>query len=92
MRSLVFQIARALVDASDDVNLEVIEKDGGSILRLRVAPSDTGKIIGKMGRTARSIRTLLAACGMKYHRRFSLEIVEEHGAAATHTDELAHVG
>jgi len=91
MRLLVFQIARALVDAPEEVNLEIIEKDAGSILRLRVAPSDTGKIIGKMGRTARSIRTLLAACGMKYHRRFSLEIIEEHGAAHEQTAALSQV-
>lgn len=89
MRALVFQIAKALVDAPDDVNLEVIEKEAGSVLRLRVAPEDTGKVIGKQGRTARSIRTILAACGMKYRRHFSLEIIEEQSHAAARPVELA---
>lgn len=82
MRSLVLQIAKALVDIPEDVNLEVVEKETGSVLRLRVAPEDTGKVIGKQGRTARSIRTILAACSMKYHHHYSLEIVEEQGQAA----------
>jgi hypothetical protein len=90
MRDIVFQIAKALVDAPDEVTLDVLERDGSAILRLRVAPTDTGKIIGKMGRTARSIRTILAACGMKYHHRFSLEIIEDHNQQpADHADSLA---
>ena len=78
MQKLVFQIARALVDASDDVTVETVEREGSTALRLRVAPEDVGKVIGKQGRTARSIRTLLAAVGMKYRHRFTLDIVEEH--------------
>jgi uncharacterized protein len=85
MRTLVVQIAKALVDAPDEVTLEVVEKEAGSVLRLRVAPEDTGKVIGKQGRTARSIRTILAACGMKYRHHFSLEILEDHGVPASST-------
>jgi predicted RNA-binding protein YlqC (UPF0109 family) len=89
IRALVLQIAKALVDISEDVNLEVVEKETGSVLRLRVAPEDTGKVIGKQGRTARSIRTILAACSMKYHHHYSLEIVEEQGQASVRSAVLA---
>jgi uncharacterized protein len=91
MRALVFQIARALVDASEDVHLEIIEKESGSVLRLRVAPEDTGKVIGKQGRTARSIRTILAACSMKYHHHYSLEIIEEQSQTASRSAVFAQV-
>lgn len=89
MWSLVLQIAKALVDIPDDVHLEVMEKETGSVLRLRVAPEDTGKVIGKQGRTARSIRTILAACSMKYHHHYSLEIIEEQGKAPVRSAVLA---
>lgn len=89
MRALVLQIAKALVDAPDDVNLEVVDKETGSVLRLQVAPEDTGKVIGKQGRTARSIRTILAACSMKYHHHYSLEIIEEQGQAPARSAVLA---
>lgn len=82
MRGLVVQIAKALVDVSDEVTVEVVERDGSTALRLRVAPEDVGKVIGKQGRTARSIRTILGAVGMKYQHRFSLDIIEEHKEAA----------
>lgn len=82
MRVLVVQIAKALVDASGDVVLDVVEKPESTVLRLRVAPEDVGKVIGRQGRTARSMRTLLAAVGMKHHHRFALEIIEEHGQTA----------
>lgn len=82
MHVLVVQIAKALVDAPREVTLDVAEKPESTILRLRVAPGDVGKVIGRQGRTARSIRTLLAAVGMKYHHRFALEIIEEHGQTA----------
>lgn len=77
MQTLVLQIAKALVDAPDAVVVEVLAKESGSVFRLRTAPEDTGKVIGKQGRTARSIRTILAACSMKYHHHFTLEILEE---------------
>lgn len=90
MRNLVFQIAKALVDVSEEVHLDIVEKETGSVLRLRVAPEDTGKVIGKQGRTARSIRTILAACSMKYHHHYSLEIIEEQGQTSARTAVLAH--
>lgn len=76
MRALVEQIARALVDDPEQVSVQTVEGEQATVLELRVAPNDLGKVIGKQGRTARSIRTLLGAAGMKLHKRFTLEIVE----------------
>ncbi len=89
MQALVLQIAKALVDAPEDVNLDIVDKDTGSVLRLRVAPEDTGKVIGKQGRTARSIRTILAACSMKYHHHYSLEIIEEQSQTSARSAVMA---
>jgi predicted RNA-binding protein YlqC (UPF0109 family) len=75
MRSLIEQIAKALVDEPDKVSVEQVEGET-TVLELRVAPGDLGKVIGKQGRTARSMRTILGAAGMKLRRRFSLEIIE----------------
>ncbi|MEO6816741.1 MAG: KH domain-containing protein [Edaphobacter sp.] len=77
MSDLVAELARALVDKPEDVSVEAIQDGEGTLLRLRVAPSDVGKVIGKQGRTARSMRTVLGAASMKLKRRFSLDIVEE---------------
>lgn len=76
MRALVEQIAKALVDEPDQVSVQAVDNDQATVLELRVAANDLGKVIGKQGRTARSIRTLLGAAGMKLHKRFTLEIVE----------------
>jgi predicted RNA-binding protein YlqC (UPF0109 family) len=76
MKELVEEIARALVDSPDDVNVREVEGEQATLLELRVADPDRGKVIGKQGRTARSIRTLLGAAGMKHNRRFTLEILE----------------
>jgi predicted RNA-binding protein YlqC (UPF0109 family) len=76
MKQLVEDIARALVDLPDEVHVEEVQGEQITVLELRVAPSDLGKVIGKQGRTARSIRTLLGAAGMKLNRRFQLEILE----------------
>ena len=76
MRALIEQIAKALVDEPEQVAVEVVEEDGGTVLELKVAPNDLGKVIGKQGRTARAMRTLLGAASMKLHRRYSLEILE----------------
>jgi hypothetical protein len=70
------EITRALVDDSDAVRVEVLADQEATVLRLHVAPSDIGKVIGKQGRTARSLRTILGAASMKLQRRFSLDIVE----------------
>ena len=76
MRSLVEQIARALVDEPEQVSVQAIDGEQVTVLELRVAPNDLGKVIGKQGRTARSIRTILSAAGMKLRKRFTLEILE----------------
>jgi hypothetical protein len=76
LRELVEEIAKALVDLPEQVVVREVQGEQTTVLELRVAPSDLGKVIGKQGRTARSIRTLLGAAGMKLNRRFTLEILE----------------
>ncbi|MGH9575512.1 MAG: KH domain-containing protein, partial [Candidatus Acidiferrales bacterium] len=65
MRDLVESIAKALVDHPEQVQVKAIEGEQVTVLELRVHPEDLGKVIGKQGRTAKSIRTLLGAAGMK---------------------------
>jgi predicted RNA-binding protein YlqC (UPF0109 family) len=77
MKELVEVIARALVDHPDDVKVETVDGPQTTIVELRVHPEDLGKVIGRQGRTAKAMRTLLGASGMKVHKRFTLEIVEE---------------
>jgi len=76
MRELVESIAKALVDRPDDVKVQSVEGEQVTVLELRVHPEDLGKVIGRQGRTAKSIRTLLGAAGMKLRKRFTLEILE----------------
>lgn len=76
MKALVSEIARALVDNTGAVEVDVFDDEGATVLQLRVAPEDIGKVIGKQGRTARSLRTILSAASMKYQQRFALDIVE----------------
>ncbi|HEX4576676.1 MAG TPA: KH domain-containing protein [Edaphobacter sp.] len=78
MTDLVTEIAHALVDDPSSVCVEAIAEGDSTVIRLRVAQSDVGKVIGKQGRTARSMRTILSAASMKLKHRFSLDIVE-HG-------------
>lgn len=87
MQTLMTEITRALVDDADAVRVEAITDQEATVLRLHVAPSDIGKVIGKQGRTARSLRTILGAASMKLQRRFSLDIVE---AGRTHSDRDDH--
>jgi predicted RNA-binding protein YlqC (UPF0109 family) len=77
MTDLVLEIARALVDDPNSVMVEAIADGDSTVIRLRVAQSDVGKVIGKQGRTARSMRTILSAASMKLKHRFSLDIVEQ---------------
>ncbi len=77
MTDLVTEIARALVDDPANVSVEAIAEGESTVIRLRVAQSDVGKVIGKQGRTARSMRTILSAASMKLKHRFSLDIVEQ---------------
>ena len=76
MKELIEMIAKALVDSPDQVAVRAIEGEQSTVFELKVAPTDLGKVIGKQGRTARSIRTILGAAGMKLRRRFTLEILE----------------
>jgi uncharacterized protein len=76
MRDLVESIAKALVDHPEQVQVKAIEGEQVTVLELRVHPEDLGKVIGKQGRTAKSIRTLLGAAGMKLKKRYTLEILE----------------
>ncbi|MFP5227990.1 MAG: KH domain-containing protein [Acidobacteriota bacterium] len=77
MRALIIDIARALVDIPDEVQVEEDDRGEASSLRLRVAASDVGKVIGKEGRTARAMRTILGAVSVKHHHRYTLDILEE---------------
>jgi predicted RNA-binding protein YlqC (UPF0109 family) len=76
MKQLIEDIAKALVDIPEEVSVHTLEGEQVTVLELKVAPSDLGKVIGKQGRTARSIRTILGAAWMKLNRRFTLEILE----------------
>lgn len=76
MRELVEEIAKALVDMPEEVVVREISGEQTTVLELKVHATDLGKVIGKQGRTARAIRTLLGATGMKLNRRFNLEILE----------------
>jgi hypothetical protein len=76
MRALVEQIAKALVDEPEQVSVQQVDGEQVIVLELKVAPNDLGKVIGRQGRTARSLRTILGAAGMKLHKRFTLEILE----------------
>jgi predicted RNA-binding protein YlqC (UPF0109 family) len=76
MKDLLNRIARALVDDPEQVRVNEIKAAQTSVLELRVAKSDMGKIIGKHGRTANAIRVVLTAASGKTRRRYLLEIVE----------------
>jgi predicted RNA-binding protein YlqC (UPF0109 family) len=76
MKELVELIAKALVDNPDDVVVKTVEGEQVTVLELKVHPTDLGKVIGRQGRTAKSIRTILGAAGMKTKKRLTLEILE----------------
>jgi predicted RNA-binding protein YlqC (UPF0109 family) len=76
MRELVEYMAKALVDDSDSVSVTEVEGERVTVIELRVAPGDLGKVIGKQGRTARALRTILNANATKLRKRAVLEIVE----------------
>ncbi len=75
MKDLVEQIARALVDNPDEVEVREVEGERSIILELRVAPEDMGKVIGKQGRIAKAIRTVVGAAAVKEEKRVMVEIV-----------------
>jgi len=76
VKELVELIARSLVDNPDMVQVSQLDGEQSSIIELKVAPDDLGKVIGKQGRTAQAIRVILGAAGMKLKRRFNLELIE----------------
>jgi len=76
MKNLLVQIVKALVDNPEQVQINAIEGSQTTVLELRVAESDMGKVIGKHGRTANAIRTLLSAASGKAGKRYMLEITE----------------
>lgn len=69
-------IVKSLVDESDNVDIREVERNGSTLIEVRVAPSDVGKIIGKQGKTIRALRSLVRIAGAKKNRRYQLEIVE----------------
>jgi len=77
VKELVELIAKALVDNSDKVQVSQIDGEQSSIIELKVAPEDVGKIIGKQGGNVQAIRVILGAAGMKLKKRFILELIEK---------------
>jgi uncharacterized protein len=73
VRALIEKIAKALVDAPDEVFVDQVD---GDVIELEVAENDVGKVIGRQGRTARALRALLNASGVRAHKRYTLEIIE----------------
>ena len=76
MKDLIKYIAQALVDNPDQVEVSEVEGNQTSVLELKVAKDDLGKVIGKQGRTARAMRTILSAASAKIKKRSVLEIIE----------------
>jgi predicted RNA-binding protein YlqC (UPF0109 family) len=76
LKELIEQIAKALVDNPDAVQVNEIEGEQTSVIELKVAKEDLGKVIGKQGRTARAMRTILSAASTKLRKRAVLEIIE----------------
>ena len=76
LKELIDHVARALVDEPERVEVAELAGEQAAVFELKVAPADLGKVIGKQGRTAKALRTLLAAAATKAHRRAVLEIVE----------------
>ena len=77
MKELVELIVKALVDNPDKVKVTQLNGEQSSIIEVAVAPEDMGKVIGKQGRNAQSIRVIVSAAGMKLKKRVSLEILEK---------------
>lgn len=76
MAELLAHLARQLVDEPDAVEVEEVQRDGATVLQLRVAKPDVGKVIGRQGRIARALRAIVRASGARSHRRVVLEILE----------------
>jgi len=77
VKELVELIVKSLVDDTENVQVTQLEGEQSSIIEVKVAQEDIGKIIGKRGRTAQAIRVILGAAGMKLKKRFNLEIIDK---------------
>jgi uncharacterized protein len=77
LEELVTYLAKSLVDNPDQVEVTRVERDGASVFELRVAEEDVGKVIGRQGRIARALRTIVRASGAHQNERVQLEIVNE---------------
>jgi hypothetical protein len=76
VRELIEFLARSLVDEPDEVEIRTRTRDQATVIELMVVPNDLGKVIGRQGRTARAMRTLLNAAGNKQRRRYILDILD----------------
>ena len=76
MKDLILMIAKSLVDKPEEVDLQEVKGEKTTVLELRVAKEDLGKVIGKQGKTARAMRTILNATATKLKKRAVLEIIE----------------
>lgn len=76
MKELIMFIAQALVDNPDKIDVAEVQGEQTSVIELRVAKEDLGKVIGKQGKTAKAMRTILSAASAKIHKRVVLEIIE----------------
>ncbi len=76
VRAMVEQIAKTLVDKPEEVLVYQVEEDGETVLELEVSPDDMGKVIGRHGRTAKALRCLVSATGVRSQKRYVLEILE----------------
>jgi len=76
MVALMEHLAKVIVDAPDEVTVEPFEENGQTVLELIVAEEDLGRVIGRHGRTARSLRTILHSASLRTRKRYQLEIVE----------------
>ena len=74
---MIEQIVKSLVEEPDLVEINLVEEPQETVLELKVAPRDIGKVIGKQGRTVRAMRNLLSAAGVRSNKNFALEIMEE---------------
>lgn len=77
MKELVLYLAKSLVSHPEEVEIREAQGESGMVFELRVAQDDLGRIIGKQGRTAQSLRTILSAAAARANRRVALEIIEE---------------
>lgn len=76
MKDLVEFLAKSLVDTPDEVRVSTYDREQATVIELEVAQADLGKVIGRQGRTARAVRTILSAAGQKARRRYILDIVD----------------